>query len=612
LGVGISKVVDERAGTDFDLQGIDVTLKAGRGTYLRAEIAQSEARQSEANFASADGGLSFLSQNSTLPGTLQRGDAVAIEGRVNLQELNEDLRGDVRGWWKERDAEFSAGRLPQGTKVTEQGVDFFYQAADNLKLSGGYAELEEETISHSRVARIQADLRLGKITLGGEVRYEDLERQGVTPATTRAGDGLLAGLRLGFDLNDSQTLYAAVQAGVSETGSYQDNNLYAVGVNTQLSEHTAMSIEASDGDRGQALTGGFEYSPADNLNLNMKGGVGPGAISQFSGNYRLAEGHELYGSYSVDPDRTFGERNLLTVGQRRDFGNKFGIFTESQFGKDDAYSGVSHAFGLDYTTEQDWVLTSLLQASDNQTTLNAHERTAISIGASVKRDDYKFSAKMEYRQDESPIFESEQYLLSSSYTRIINEAQRWLGQLNISWTNDELNGGAEARFVEFDIGHAYRPTDNDRWNVLTKYGYFYDLVSTGQSASRPDQRVHILSTQALYQISERWEVGGKFALKEGEVRMFRDSGSWQDYGVGLAVVRARYHVTKAWDGVAEYRLLRDRQGENDRQGVLLGVYRHMGDHFKVGLGYNFTNFSDDIRDAQYDNQGWFVDLVGKF
>ncbi len=614
VAVGVTKVVDERSGTDFDLEGVDITLKVSNGTYLSAEIAQSEARQNNANFASADGGLSFNSQNSVLPDDLSEGDALAVEGRLNLQDVSDSVRGDVRAWYKERDAGFSASRLPQGTKVTEQGVDVVVQPDEGIRITAGYSELEEEGVFRSEVARVQADVKLGKVTIGGEVRHEDLERVTGTGAggVRQQGDGLLAGLRVGYDLSDTQTLYASAQTGLNEDGEYRDNELFAIGVNTQLNEHAAISVEAADGDRGHALVGGLEYSPAEQLTLNMKGGVGPGAVSQFSGNYRLAEGHELYGSYAVDPDRTFGERNLMTLGQRRDFGNRFGIFTESQFGKDESYAGATHAFGVDYTTEQDWVLNALVQTADDEQGVSDVERNAVSIGASVKRDDYKFSAKVEYRQDESAAQESEQYLLSSSYTWVASPARRWLGQLNLSWTDDELISGKSARFVEFDIGHAYRGVENDRWNLLTKYGYFYDLVSLGQSSTRPDQRVHILSAEALYEVGARWELGGKLAVKEGQVRMFRDSGSWEDYGVGLAVLRGRYHVTKAWDGVAEYRYLKDRHGDSARHGALLGVYRHLGDHFKVGVGYNFTDFSDDIRDAEYDNHGWFVDLIGKF
>jgi hypothetical protein len=33
---------------------------------------------------------------------------------------------------------------------------------------------------------------------------------------------------------------------------------------------------------------------------------------------------------------------------------------------------------------------------------------------------------------------------------------------------------------------------------------------------------------------------------------------------------------------------------------------------KLGVGYNFTDFSDDLGDLSYDERGWFVNLIGKF
>ena len=36
----------------------------------------------------------------------------------------------------------------------------------------------------------------------------------------------------------------------------------------------------------------------------------------------------------------------------------------------------------------------------------------------------------------------------------------------------------------------------------------------------------------------------------------------------------------------------------------------MGENFKLGAGYNFTDFSDDLTDLSYDNRGWFLNLTG--
>ena len=50
--------------------------------------------------------------------------------------------------------------------------------------------------------------------------------------------------------------------------------------------------------------------------------------------------------------------------------------------------------------------------------------------------------------------------------------------------------------------------------------------------------------------------------------------------------------------------------DQTRGGALAAIYRYVGEHMKVGVGYNFTNFSDDLTDLSYDNQGAFVNVLG--
>ena len=339
-------------------------------------------------------------------------------------------------------------------------------------------------------------------------------------------------------------------------------------------------------------------------------GVGAGAVSEFGGNYRLANGHELYASYMSDPDRTFGDGDMMTLGQRRDFGNRFGVYTESHFGENDRYAGANHSFGIDYATESDWILSGVVTVANDELIDNPLEREAVSFGASVDRDDYKFSAKTEYRTDEGAGSRIEQYLLSSSYTHILSESSRWIGRLNLLRTDDALRSGEHARFTEFDIGHAYRPAASERLTALTRYSYLYDAAGAYQIGGGPDQRVHILSAEALYKLNPRWEVGGKLAWKTGEARAIPGMGDWYDHEVSLAVVRTRYHLMHEWDALAEYRVLKDRSAANTRDGVLLGVYRRLSENFQIGAGYNFSDFSDDLRDAEYDKRGFFIDIVG--
>lgn len=32
----------------------------------------------------------------------------------------------------------------------------------------------------------------------------------------------------------------------------------------------------------------------------------------------------------------------------------------------------------------------------------------------------------------------------------------------------------------------------------------------------------------------------------------------------------------------------------------------------MGVGYNFSDFSDDLTDMSYRSQGWFLNAIGKY
>ena len=49
-----------------------------------------------------------------------------------------------------------------------------------------------------------------------------------------------------------------------------------------------------------------------------------------------------------------------------------------------------------------------------------------------------------------------------------------------------------------------------------------------------------------------------------------------------------------------------------RTGALIGLYRHVGEHAKIGAGYNFTNFSDDLTDLSYRSRGFFINALTTF
>ncbi|TCJ86750.1 MtrB/PioB family outer membrane beta-barrel protein, partial [Cocleimonas flava] len=193
----------------------------------------------------------------------------------------------------------------------------------------------------------------------------------------------------------------------------------------------------------------------------------------------------------------------------------------------------------------------------------------------------------------------------------VNPSLRLQGKFNYSDTKDQVGDTNDATFTEAAVGFAYRPINHDRLNVLGRITYLYDLQPVSQSIE-PDEKSLIASLESSYQLNQRWELGGKLAHKEGEIRSDRDAGNWSRNDATLAAVRVRYHMTKNWDAMAQYHWLNSDESQDTQHGAMIAVDRHIGENMKIGLGYNFTNFNDDLSNTDGDAEGWFINLVGKY
>jgi lipopolysaccharide assembly outer membrane protein LptD (OstA) len=188
----------------------------------------------------------------------------------------------------------------------------------------------------------------------------------------------------------------------------------------------------------------------------------------------------------------------------------------------------------------------------------------------------------------------------------------WKGRISrktASGTDSLLDG----RFVEGSVGFGYRPEAHDRLNLLGKYKYLHDLSGFSQEGGTGvDQKSQVLSLEGLYDLSKNWSVGGKLALVHGELREGRGSGDWYESTTSFIAVRALYHLPKRWDALVEYRWLSMDETDTDRRGALIGIHRQVGRNLKLGVGYNFTDFSDDLTHLDYDARGWFLNLSGQY
>jgi uncharacterized repeat protein (TIGR01451 family) len=580
IGLGGTYVQEGRGGKDYELKGVDVTLRHGAGTYFLAEYARSDARQTADGFSSDDGGLSFSVLNSSAAADVS-GEAIKLEARVNHAEVMQGHKsGQSAVWWKHRDAGFSVARIDDGIETTEYGLESSWQTGERLSLGIRAGVIDQAGVAENRTLTGQADYRTDSPwTLSGAVSYVSEQ-----PSGSASNEGALVGAGVSYEMGAGSNVYAQAQATVARDSGYAANNLGTLGINARVSKQLSLNVEGSAGNRGEAIQMGADYAS----------GVG----------------QSFYSSYIYSTDRTDGRQGTAVFGQRRQLGNGLQVFTENRFVSSEQQGSIGTVYGLDFKASEQWDMSALVQTSVPDDAAVGLERKAVSLASRYRGARINFSNKLEYRKD-SGTADSTQWLTANNLRYRMSPALTWLGRLNLSWTENHLTSVDDGRFAEVDLGYAWRPVENDRLNLLGKYTWLYDLDSAGQLDAGTDERSHIVSLEGIYDLNRRWETGAKLAWKRGEVREGRDSGQWYRTVKQLAVLRGRYHLTRRWDGLAEYRWLNIDEADELRQGALLGIERHINDNLKVGVGYNFTDFSDDLGNLDYQRSGWFINLVGK-
>jgi len=576
-----------RDGDDYSIAGVDLTLKKSGDTYVRVEVAHTEASQTAGSFLSNDGGLSFQAFNSNDGST--RGNAINIEGRLSLNDLLSDTpsleTNDVHAgaWYKFREADYSVADVDTGADTTDAGFELIAEVNSDLSIESRATLLERENELRESAISLQGNYSVSeRLRLSAEVqgvREENL-------AQNTDGDAILGAGKIGYDVSDSLSIFSVAQATLSNSGTYEDNNQFRFGADYQFSDRLLLKGEVTTGNRGDALLAGAEF--------------------------QLSDSYSVYSNVSHEISDQSVIRQAATFGQRKQISRRLKVFTEHQLSHEDERQGASHTLGLDHAFN-DFLSANLSVQFGNfeddagQTT----NRDALTLGVDMRTEALRASSKFEYRRDRGAVIDLDQFVSTNRFEYRSSVALRWQGRLNISWTDDKQAGIEDAEFVEAGIGFAFRPVYNDRLNMLGRLTYLSDLPPLSQS-SETDKRSLIASVEGIYDINTLWSVGAKFAHRDGEERIVRGDGPFTGNDASLAGLRLHYRVPFGLELLGSWRWLSSDATDGVTQGALVTVGAAVDDHLNLSLGYNFTDFDDNLANDSFDVGGWFFNLVGRF
>jgi hypothetical protein len=439
-----------------------------------------------------------------------------------------------------------------------------------------------------------------KGTIGVRLDNNRVNIASASPTLNKNGQRTDAALRADYDPKSNWTGYGYVQGTVARSGERDANNRVGIGGTARVNERMTALAEISEGNGGFGAKIGSEY--------------------------KIDEKRASYFNYALDPDRTDiisrGGAGILTSGVRERFTDSASVFGEERLRHGGGYSGLTHAFGLDFVPFErakaglgfeTGKLTDPLQGDV--------QRNAMSASFGYAHAGLAYSGKFEVRHDHTTTTVADTnrdtYLTNNSLTYKVNPNWRAIAKVNGSYSSSTLADFYRGNYLEGVAGMAYRPINNDRLNALFKYTYFYDVPSPGQIAAPGgagdfSQQNHVLSIDGAYDLNTFVTVGAKYGFRVGAIKDNKLGGPWFDASAHLLVGRIDYHVVREWDLTGEMRLRIDPTAGDRNMGALIGIYRHLNDNFKLGAGWNFTNYTDDLTNLSYRNRGLFVNAVGKF
>jgi hypothetical protein len=341
--------------------------------------------------------------------------------------------------------------------------------------------------------------------------------------------------------------------------------------------------------------------------------------------YLYSDRTTVYLNYTLENERTDNglraRKGNIASGFRTRYSDSASVYLEERYTHGDVPTGLMHSTGVDLAPFDRFHFGARFDfgtLKDHQTAAEI-KRQAFGLNAGYGFDKLSIGSALEYRMDDTEqqdatFAKRTTWLLKNSLKYQLSPDWRLIGKFNYAETTSSLGQFHGGNYTEAVLGYAYRPIRHDRLNALIKYTYFYNVPSAQQAAGTATgviQRSHIGALDVMYDLTRRWTVGGKYAYRHGQMAQDRVNPEFFDSRAHLYVLRADWHFIHRWDALFELRMLDLPDAGDRRGGALLGLFRQVGNHVRVGVGYNFTDFSDDLTQLDFRHQGVFINLVGK-
>jgi outer membrane protein OmpA-like peptidoglycan-associated protein len=580
VGVGGTYVNDELASGEYELMGVDTEVRLGKNTRILGEYAESSGTDSR-TLVSEDGGLTYTDGT---PGSFQEGRAWKVAAEWDVGEwFGAPDKIQVGGYLKRLEPGFlSSGNSPEkGTEKFGGNVKWNPTARDRIQ--GRYDREEFDNagpaaLSSLDIGTLQWAHDHGWWGVTGEYQMRESENGS---GDSMESSGFAAGR---LRVKPVEKLTAGLEH--QQTVKGPDNNQTTLSTEYQVHPTLALQGSGTTGTKGEAAQGGAVLTLGDG---------------------------RIYLTERMADDQA-GRTTSTILGSEKRIGPSSKIYTEYQWGHgpggDRNVSLMGAKWQKDLAKGFRLLLAGEYSGADSQA--QNGNRYAISTALSYTHPSgIRASTRNEVRK-ETGATKRLQFLTSNHIDWKWTPDFTLLGKFRYSRTRDERLDRTEAEFEERSIGIAYRPVRYDRFNALARYTKLRDQRPVSLAGGE------VSDTESdVASIEWSWELHRYLEWVTKEAAKFKKDESGDGPSVKthtyLTIQRLNFHLWKRIDFGAEYRILFQEEADDLRQGWLTEFTWEAIDHLRFGVGYNFTDFSDnEFSENDYSVHGVFVRMQGKF
>ena len=635
LSLGLAGARDENPAAPYEVVGANLTLKLSKNTELIAEVARTNSVVNN----NASGYNSNVSSNFAG----KSGELVGNAARVEIRHADDDLRYKAYGLRSSADFNNVSSGVTGGK--TELGASGAYRVNQKLSVTAEYLSSKDSIVgSLNEQGAVAIDLKTtDRLTIGGGVRRVEQNSISLAQTTstncantiggTTTAPGAITGYNTGYGISQVGNQSIDPATGLPVICNLAVNSANPV-VPARL-ERTSIFARAAykitdavtlDGELSN-VTGtdpatlyrlGARWAVNNKLNVSAEtqrefSGTSAG-LYRLGADWRVADKTRLYTRYerSTQYSGAYGLgvgplSDAFTLGVDTQYMENGSLYSEYRLRDSASGKEVQRALGL----RNGWRLAEGIRMTTNVERLasTSGNASAAAVGLEYTASPiWKSSGRAEWREDNN----NTNWLLTAGVARKLDSDWTLLAREYASIIKPRTALGADKLQSRFQVGFAYRPVDNNKFDALG----LYERKDQSDMApgSRIDTKTDVISFRGNYHPSRVWWLSGRYAYKNVSELLL---GTVNDsYRAQLLGGRVTYDVTNRWSVGGIVSVLQGSGGDKQYAYGLEVGYVVM-DNLYATLGYNWRGFASSgtaagLTGNDYTNRGWVLGLRYKF